>query len=128
MNGGFQDTLQARPRRARLAWCDLEIVEEHRAGKCGPVADEQARLQADEGDRAIRTDGLTERYAGITVEAGWNIHGEHRKTGAVDVTDDTRYLVACGPAEPGTQQGIHDDLSLRQVSLHIRLDLKVACA
>ena len=60
----------------------------------GPIANEKTRLQADEGDRAIRAHRLAERHAGVAVQAGRNIDGEYGATGAVDAADDTPDLLA----------------------------------
>ena len=57
---------------------------------------------------------ITERYAGVAIEAGRNIDREDWPTGAVDVADDTLDLVARAAVEAGTQQRIDDDFSLCQ--------------
>src|SRR6185437_10133999 len=107
----------------RLGRDDLQVVEEYGAGKLRPVADEKARLQADEGDGAIRPHGLADRHACVAVQAGRNVHLEHRASGIVDITDYTRGLLARGSMKPRAPQRIADPLPLDQPRRRVRVDL-----
>src|SRR5581483_162673 len=123
LNRGLENALDPWPEVTSGIGDDLEVIEEDRAGKLRPIPNEESRLQSDEGHGAVRPHGVTERHAGVTVQARRYIHCQDRTTGAVDIADDLRDLLARGSAQPRAEQGIDDHFPLGQPLPRKGLDL-----
>ena len=108
---GAVDVLVDRPVHAQVVEQQLAAV--HRAG-----AGEQAPVHTDKGNGAVGAQHRAGRGAGIRVEAGGHVQGQHRLAETAQRFDQRADIVAQGVADAGAEQAVHQQRRVDRQIVH----------
>ena len=111
---GLDDPFQPRLELCRRRRRELQIIEEHRAGELGAIADEKPGLETYKRHGAIGADRLPEGDSGVAVQPGRHIQREDRAASGVDLSNDPRQVVPHAAAQPGAEQSINNHFAFAE--------------